>query len=143
MFAGVSVRLGGAIHQRSRIAIVAIMVGGLAQAGCSTSVVTVAIGHGSPNDTIGQTGFGKVTVQQVGKGAVIAWGMYVDPNYKVGTQFVVKVYAKIDAKNQNYEPHGSVNAQRAAKYPGKTLEIAGTGQPGRDTLFFDSKCCIA
>jgi len=87
-----------------------------------------------------------VTVQQAGQSRPIAWGVYVNAKYKVGTYFAVKIYAggtKIDSKSQNYEPHGSVNANRAAKYAGAMLEIKGTAEHGRDTLFFDVACRIA
>lgn len=58
----------------------------------------------------------------------------------------MRVYAdgaKIDHKNQNYEPHTSVGAARARKYSGKLLEITGTATHGRDVLAFSAKCYIA
>ncbi len=146
MFKDVSVRLGSAVRRRVRLAVVATVASGLVLTGCSTSVATKKVGNCSPEYSIGQTGYGKVSVRQPRKGAAIAWGVYVDQKYKFGTQFVLTVYAggtKIDSKNQGYEPHGSVNAQRATKYSGKILEITGTGKHGKDTLFFDSMCYIA
>jgi hypothetical protein len=76
----------------------------------------------------------------------VQWGAYLLPKYKTGTQFVLTVYAggvKIDSKNQDYEPHGSVNAARALKYSGKLLEISGTATHGSDVLSFSAKCIIA
>jgi hypothetical protein len=114
--------------------------------GCSASVSTKAVGQCSPSYTVSQAGYGRVTAQQAGRGQTIAWGVYVADKYKVGTQFVVSLYAggvKIDGKNQTYEPHGSVGAAKAAKYSGQLLEISGSGKHGKDTLFFDMKCHIA
>ena len=87
-----------------------------------------------------------MTAQQAGRYSPIAWGIYVAPNYKTGTAWIVKAYAagvKIDGKIQAYEPHGSIGADKARKYSGKLLEISGTGTRGRDQLFFSLKCYIA
>lgn len=140
--------LQGRLRGRRRIVGVtgSVFAAALALSGCSGSVTTKQIGACSPGYTIGQSGYGKVSIQQAGQRRPIAWGVYVASKFKAGTFFVVKVYAggqKIDGKNQNYEPHGSVNANRAAKYSGAMLEIKGTGQRGRDTLFFDVQCRIA
>jgi hypothetical protein len=87
-----------------------------------------------------------VTVQQSGPHAALQWGIYVAPKYKTGTAWVVRVYAggvKIDGKVQSYEPHGSIGADKARKYSGKLLEVAGTGTHGNDQLGFSLKCYIS
>ena len=91
--------------------------------GCASSVVTENIGSCSPSYEIAQAGAGRLSIQQAGKGAAIQWGLYVEAPYKIGTQFVVTVYAggvKIDGKNQNYEPHGRIGAAKALKYWGSS-----------------------
>ncbi|GAA4179718.1 hypothetical protein GCM10022287_32510 [Gryllotalpicola koreensis] len=104
------------------------------------------MGHCSPQYKVGAAE-GGLTVQQAGKGKAITWGIYVAAKYKTGTTWHVTVRAdgtKIDSKNQAYEPHGSVNAARAAKYSGKILEISGSALHGKDDLLtFDGKCKIA
>lgn len=113
---------------------------------CSVSVSTKAVGPCSPSYSINNSKYGRATAQQLGRGGSIQWGVVVVDKYKIGTQFVVAVYAgreKVDGKNQNYEPHGSIAPAKAAKYSGKLLEIIGTGKHGHDTLNFDLKCTIA
>jgi hypothetical protein len=135
------------VRSRWAFGVVGVTTGAaLTLTGCAATVATKAIGNCSPSYSVGQSGVGKVSVQQAGRGSAIPWGVYVDAKYKFGTQFVVAVYAggtKIDNKNQSYEPHGRVNAARALKYSGKVLEISGTGKNGGNTIYFDSKCHIA
>jgi hypothetical protein len=113
---------------------------------CAATIATKDVGPCSPSYTISKSGVGRASAQQLGRGAPIAWGIYVDQEYKFGTHFTVAVYAagrKIDGKDQYYEPHGSISAQRALAYSGKLLEISGKGVHGDDTLVFDLKCNIA
>lgn len=116
-----------------------------ATSGCS-QVAVAPTGNCSPEYVVGGAE-GRLAVRQEGRGKSIAWGIYVAPEYKTGTTWVVKVYAggtRIDGKNQAYEPHGSVSAARALKYSGKVLEISGTATHNRsDVLTFDGKCKIA
>ena len=75
----------------------------------------------------------------------LQWGAYPSATYS-GTRYTLKAYAngtKIDAKNQAYPPHGSVNAAKASKYSGKILKIAGNVTKGKDTvLVFNMQCRI-
>ncbi len=51
--------------------------------------------------------------------------------------------AKIDGKSQNYAPHGSVGAARAAKYSGKILSVSGTVTRDKElVLEFNMRCKI-
>jgi hypothetical protein len=64
------------------------------------------------------------------------------PKYKAA-RFVISVYAggvKIDGKNQGYEPHGSVNPARAARYSGQIFELSGSATLNDDVLSFSAKC---
>lgn len=89
--------------------------------------------------------YGRFTVQQAAKNKAIQWGAYPSGTYS-GTQYLVNVYAggvKIDAKNQSYAPHGSVGADRAAKYTGKILQVSGTvKQSAKTVLVFNMQCRI-
>lgn len=125
--------------------LIVLLLGG-ALSGCAASVTTEKIGPCSPSYEIAREGAGRISIQQAGRGQRIQWGLYVAPQYKIGTQFVVRVYAdgtNIDGKNQGYEPHGSINPARASKYSGKLLEISGTATRGNDQLFFSARCYIA
>lgn len=118
----------------------------LLMTGCAASFVTEDIGPCSPEYAVSHPDVGSAYVRQAGKNLPIQWGVYVVPKYKIGSHFIVKVYAdgvKIDGKNQDYEPHGSVSADRTRKYSGKILEITGTAVNGDDTLSFSAKCIIA
>lgn len=131
---------------RTRLAALALTVAVAAGlSGCSQTAVAPA-GHCSPSYEVGGAE-GGLKVQQKGKGQAISWGIYVAGQYKSGTVWTVTVRAngtKIDSKNQSYEPHGSVNAARAKKYSGKTLEISGTAVHKKDdVLTFSGKCTIA
>ncbi|MDN4648150.1 hypothetical protein [Curtobacterium sp. PsM8] len=131
---------------RSRLAVLALaamVAAGLS--GCSQTAIAPQ-GHCSPSYEVGGAE-GKLKVQQKGHGQAITWGIYVASKYKTGTVWAVKVRANgtnIDAKNQTYEPHGSVNAARAKKYSGKVLEISGTAVHNKDDILtFSGKCKIA
>lgn len=86
-----------------------------------------------------------MSAQQYGKGKAIQWGIYTVSKFKFA-KFSVSVYAggvKIDGKSQVYEPHGSVSADKAAKYSGKDLVISGTAVAGGDKLLIKFTCRIA
>lgn len=85
-------------------------------------------------------------MQQVGKGHRISWGAYPNAAYQ-GTNYRVRVYAggvKVDSKNQNYAPHGSLGPAKARKYSGQKLELIGSvHRDGKLVLEFDLQCRIA
>lgn len=57
---------------------------------------------------------GRITAQQRGQGSGIQWGVY--PNVPA-VRFVADVYVnnrRVDHKDQNYPPHGSVPASQIA-----------------------------
>jgi hypothetical protein len=117
---------------------------GLALTGCVATSIDAG-GNCSPGHTISNAAFGRVSAQQAGRGSSISWGVYTIPQYK-SASFVLTVYAggvKIDAKNQNYEPHGSVNAARALKYSGKQFVINGAATSNGDVLTVHFVCTIA
>jgi hypothetical protein len=131
---------------RSCIRLFAALVVCLSSGACAATFTTENIGPCSPEYSISHPEVGNVFIRQGGRGQAIQWGAYLLPKYKVGTHFVLTVYAggvKIDSKNQSYEPHGSINANRALKYSGKLLEISGTATHESDVLTFSAKCMIA
>jgi hypothetical protein len=116
-----------------------------ALSGCSATYETRGIESCSPEYSISHPEGGTISIRQPGPGQAIAYGVYTVDKYKA-SHFFVKVYAggvRVDTKNQYYEPHGSVNAQRAAKYSGQVFELQGTITHDDDMLNFDVKCRIA
>lgn len=114
--------------------------------GADTKAQVASRNHAVRDGSRSCASHGSAYVRQAGKNLPIQWGVYVVPKYKIVSHFVAKVYAdgvKIDGKNQDYEPHGSVSADRTRKYSGKILEITGTAVNGDDTLSFSAKCIIA
>ena len=84
-------------------------------------------------------------MQQRGRNDSIAWGFVAEERYR-GAHYKLKIYAggrKIDGKNQNYAPHGSVRAATARKYSGKVFRILGTAEQDGDKVDYDVKCHIA
>jgi hypothetical protein len=87
---------------------------------------------------------GSFSAQQSGPGASIQWGIY--PNYPAA-RFVVDVFAgsrKVDHKDQNYPPHGSVNAKDVAGKSGQDFTVSGQITDAKNNLLnFQLKCVIA
>ena len=88
--------------------------------------------------------YGSFSAQQSGPGAPIQWGIY--PNYPVA-RFVVDVLVgsrRVDHKDQNYPPHGSVSATDVRGRSGEDLTVSGqiTDAKG-NALNFQLKCVIA
>lgn len=110
-----------------------------ASAGCAAQVDV-----GSPRTSCSPTfepgnSYGRLSVQQRVPGASIQWGFY--PRVSVST-YKVDVYMgsrRVDAKVQNYPPHGSVN--RADVRKGSTFRLSGTAtNPKGDVLTFGVRC---
>lgn len=129
--------------QRFRGVLAGAVVSMLVLSGCAASYTTEQV-TSCANYSITHPSLGRVSVQQAGRGKSIQWGIYLNPGYKTA-KWSLKIYAggvHIDSKNQSYEPHGSVNAQRALKYSGQQLRIKGTATQGKDVLTLDLKCTI-
>lgn len=110
--------------------------------GCAVEV-RPSVGNCSPSYNPHST-YGNFSVQQAGHNRSIQWGMY--PNVSA-TRYVLDVYAgpkKVDRKNQNYAPHGSVSRSDATRYSGYQLLIIGdTYDASKNTLHFELRCVIA
>jgi hypothetical protein len=84
--------------------------------------------HSCSPSYVAENEFGRISAQQPGPGAAIAWGVYPKKDY---ARYVVQLY--IDSrklpsgKNQNYAPHGTVNPKDIKKRakPGSVFRIAG------------------
>jgi hypothetical protein len=126
-----------------RAAIVAVIaaVSLVPLSGCASSVSYAPVE--SCNNYRVVNGGTSFSVQQAARGSAITWGIY-STKYK-SAHYYVKVYAggvNIDTKNQYYEPHASVNADRALKYSGKVLEFTGYAEQGGNRLDFQVGCII-
>ena len=112
-------------------------------AGCAAVEISPPIE--SCHDYRVKSEFGRFGIQQKAKGQAISWGAYPSKVYS-GTWYRVTVRAdgaKIDGKSQNYAPHGSVGAARAAKYSGKILSVSGTVTRDKElVLEFNMRCKI-
>jgi hypothetical protein len=79
--------------------------------------------HSCSPSYVDQNKFGRIAAQQAGPGAAILWGVYPKRTY---VRYVARLY--IDSrklgggKNQNYTPHGTVNAD-TVKSKGKTGSV--------------------
>lgn len=85
--------------------------------------------------------FGTFSAQQAAPGSSIQGGAY--PNHPA-TRYVVDVYVgntRVDHKDQDYPPHGSVNAVDVR--PGQVFRLSGTVYNGDDTLVFTLQCRIS
>ena len=114
-------------------------------AGCTGVEVSPPVDSCSPSYQA-PSKFGRFAAQQAGPGAAIQWGAYPGPKYR-GNRYEVAVYlggVKVDSKSQAYAPHGSVSAQRAKKYAGKTFEYQGKVKRGPKLLLeFSLQCTVA
>ena len=82
--------------------------------------------------------YGTIAVQQAGPGGKLAWGVY--PKV-VASEYVVDVLVngrRVDHKNQNYEPHGSINASDLST--GALVTIAGHAKGPNGVLNFGLLC---
>ena len=91
--------------------------------------------------------YGRLAVQQAGPGKPIHWGAYPAKKYQ-GDLYDVEVFldgrSAGGGKPQPYPPHGSVGAQRAKKYSGKTFEMRGRVESGGKLVFnFTLYCTVA
>ena len=90
--------------------------------------------------------YGNFPIQQRARSEAIQWGAYPNGTYS-GTRYVVDVYTggrRYDHKDQNYAPHGSVDARTAAKYSGRVMQISGHVTKGiKQVLVFNMQCRIA
>lgn len=115
-------------------------VGGLTA--CSAEVQP-SIGNCSPSYTP-TSKYGRFSAQQRGPGAPIQWGIY--PNM-AATRFVVDVYVgshRVDRKDQNYPPHGSVSAADVRGRARQIFRISGTAwDSDQNTLAFTLQCYVA
>lgn len=88
--------------------------------------------------------YGSFSAQQRGPGTSIQWGIY--PNYPV-SRYVIDVYIgswRLDHKDQNYPPHGSVPAREVSGRSGQDFTVSGQiTTPDGDELIFQLKCVIA
>jgi hypothetical protein len=79
--------------------------------------------HSCSPSYVDENHFGRIAAQQAGPGAAILWGVYPKKTY---VRYVARLY--IDSrklgggKNQNYSPHGTVNAD-TVKSKGKTGSV--------------------
>jgi hypothetical protein len=82
--------------------------------------------------------YGTIAAQQAGPGGKLAWGVY--PKIPA-TQYVVEVLVnghQVDYKNQNYEPHGSINPINLST--GALVSIVGHAQGPNGVLTFGLLC---
>ena len=103
--------------------------------------------HSCSPGYVDENDFGRVSAEQAGPGALIQWGVYPKRSYQ---RYVVRLY--IDSRklgggrDQNYEPHGTVNADTvtAKGKTGSVLRIEGEtyDAQGRKYKFF-LRCRLA
>jgi hypothetical protein len=82
--------------------------------------------------------YGAIAVQQAGPGGKLAWGVY--PKVPA-SQYVVDVLVngqRVDHKDQNYEPHGSINPKQLST--GALVSIVGHAQGPNGVLNFGLLC---
>lgn len=103
--------------------------------------------HSCSPSYVAENEFGRISAQQHGPGAAIAWGVYPKRSYQ---RYVVRLY--IDArklpsgKDQEYEPHGTVNAKdvKARQKPGSVFRIEGETYDAEENEFrFFLRCRLA
>lgn len=110
------------LRRRLRVALIPLALGAL-MAGCGvpTDVPSCQPFYQS------QGPHGYVSFQQQSAGARIAWVIRAEnPEFQTNGRWNVEVRSdgrKIDGKNTDYAPHGSVNPSDVR--PGKLLEVAG------------------
>lgn len=86
--------------------------------------------HSCSPSYIDENELGRLAVQQPGPRTTVAWGVY--PKLPAA-RYVVSVYAgarKVDGKDQDYAPHGSLSQNRYSagdifKIQGKTHDMEG------------------
>lgn len=131
--------------KKALIGAAGVLLGSTVLSACGAVEYSPALKPCSPNYTA-PSKYGRFSAQQKGRGKAIQWGAYPNAAY-TGTNYRVKVYAggvKVDSKNQDYAPHGSLSAAKALKYSGKKFELAGTvHRGGKLILEFDLRCRIA
>ena len=103
------------------------------------------LGDCSPSYRV-ESRYGNFSAQQSGPGKSIQWGAY--PNSSVNaTRYVVDVYVgsrRVDHKDQDYAPHGSVSATDVKGRSGQKFILSGTVYDGpENTLVFSLQCVIA
>src|SRR6266567_4231938 len=67
--------------------------------------------------------YGLIAIQQAGPGAPLQWGLYP---HVPASRYVVDVFVgknRVDHKDQNYPPHGSINAKDL--YTGAQVAVTG------------------
>ncbi len=82
--------------------------------------------------------YGSISAQQAGPGDGIQWGVY--PNTPADT-YSVDIYIngkRVDHKDQDYQPHGSVNAVDVPS--GAIFQLTGTATLGSDIAYFYLTC---
>lgn len=135
------------LKKKLRLAVTSCAIGALAlsASGCSVTATTKAPSSCSPSYTLSNPDGGRISIQQAGYGTSVPWGIYGKGDFKYA-HFVVKVYAggvKVDSKDQNYEPHGSMSAARAKKYSGKEFKVTGSATFKGDVAKFSAVCILA
>lgn len=114
-------------------------------AGCSSVEVSPPLSGCSPDYRV-NSNYGNFSIQQSGKGRAIQWGAYPNANFS-GTRCVADIYTngrRYDHKDQDYAPHGSVDAGTAKKYSGKILQISGNvTRKGKIVLVYNMQCRTA
>jgi hypothetical protein len=128
-----------------RVGAVAAIIAGLV--GCAPTADTAETMHSCSPSYVDENKFGRISAQQAGPGAAIAWGVYPKKSY---VRYVVRLY--IDnrklggGKDQKYDPHGTVNSDtvRAKGKTGSVFRIDGEtyDADGRRFSFF-LRCRLA
>jgi len=118
--------------------IVGVIVAIFLLAGCSS---TTTVGSDTEPCSPGfqpANEFGSISAQQAGPGDGIQWGVY--PNTPADT-YSVDIYIngkRVDHKDQDYQPHGSVNAVDVPS--GAIFQLTGTATLGSDIAYFYLTC---
>ncbi len=90
--------------------------------------------------------YGNFSAQQSGPGGGIQWGAYPNSSVKA-TRYLVDVYVgtkRVDHKDQNYAPHGSVSYKDVAGRAGQIFALTGAVYNGSsNTLLFTLQCKIS
>jgi hypothetical protein len=119
----------------------------IAVTGCAPLDPDSSTVHSCSPSYVDQNEFGRISAQQAGPGAAIAWGVYPRRPYE---RYVARLY--IDArklgggKNQSYAPHGTVPAAtvRAKGRSGSVFRIDGeTYDAGGGITQFFLRCRLA
>jgi hypothetical protein len=100
----------------------------LTATGCEGLDDAATTDHSCSPSYVDENKFGRISAQQATPGGSIAWGVYPTKQY---ARYVARLY--IDSrklpsgKNQDYAPHGTVNAKdvRARAKPGSVFRIEG------------------